>query len=204
MSRFIDLKNQKFGKLKVLSRSENIGGRTAWNCICDCGKSTTVRSYSLRGKDTKSCGCINIETSPRKSHGLTNHLLYNTWLGLNKRCNNKNDPKYKNYGGRGIKVCKRWLHSFPNFLSDMGERPNGLTLDRIDNDGNYEKSNCRWATSTQQKRNTRTTINLTFNGKTQCLFVWARECHLDYNCLYARLKRGWSVEKTLTTISRRR
>lgn len=130
---------------------------------------------------------------------------YQAWRNMVVRCTN---PKYKFYhrhGGRGIKVCDRWRGSYAAFLEDMGVKPSpSLTLDRIDNDGDYTPENCRWATRKEQSRNSRTNHNLTFQGKTQCLAAWADETGIKAGTLYSRLKNGWSTERALTEPARRR
>jgi len=123
---------------------------------------------------------------------------YWSWANMIQRCNNKTRDCYQNYGGRGISVCRRWL-KFENFFADMGERPEGTTLDRIDNDGNYEFGNCRWATPKQQNRNQRGNINVTLEGKTQCLSVWTRALNLPYDTIRHRIRRGWEPAKALVT-----
>lgn len=120
-----------------------------------------------------------------------------TWASMRARCTNPKKSDYQYYGGRGITVCDRW-QSFENFLADMGEKPPGTSLDRIDNSGNYEPSNCRWATRAEQMRNTRQTRMLTLNGKTQCVVDWERELGFKPVTITMRLRRGWSVEKALT------
>lgn len=129
---------------------------------------------------------------------------YRSWLNLKQRCSNKKNTKFVRYGGRGIKVCKRWLNSFENFLADMGEKPIGLTLDRVDNDGDYRPSNCRWATSKQQARNKTTNRFITYQGETLCLFDWARRTGIRWNTLQKRLEMGWSIHRTLTEPVRKR
>jgi len=123
---------------------------------------------------------------------------YYTWQNMRRRCLDAGNCQYKNYGGRGIKVCERWLESFDNFLSDMGEKPRGYTLDRIDNDGNYEPGNCRWATVKDQCANKRTTILHTRNGVTKCMSHWADEIGLKRRSVQMRISRGWPIELALT------
>lgn len=131
-------------------------------------------------------------------HGFGNTPTYRSWAGMIQRCTNFSDPRYKDYGGRGILVCNRW-RSFQNFFKDMGNRPEGTTLDRIDNNGNYEPENCRWATPKEQSRNTSFNHLITHNGKTQSLVSWADETGINQRTLYARISRlGWSIEKALT------
>lgn len=126
---------------------------------------------------------------------------YNAWINIKARCYNINNPRYASYGGRGIKVCEKWKHSFDNFLTDMGERPSDKhSIDRIDNDGDYTPENCRWATMTRQQNNKKDNTYLTHNGMTLSLADWARKVGINQVTLSARLtKRGWSVEKALST-----
>lgn len=138
----------------------------------------------------------------RSYHGGTGTPEYITWSGTKNRCFNKNDVDYPYYGGRGIKVCERWLgvNGFSNFLEDMGERPTPKhTLDRKDNDGNYEPSNCKWETRLTQANNTRQNHILEFNGRKQTIAQWAREIGVSRDALKYRIYRGWTVERALTT-----
>ena len=147
--RLRDLTGRIFGRLTVVSKE----GNSKWLCQCDCGNMTICQGSSLNGEKTKSCGCLRRE---RRStlNGLSHTPTYNSWRCMIYRCTNANDKKWKYYGGRGVSVCDRWLN-FENFLSDMGERPDGKTIDRIDPYGNYEPDNCRWLDRLKQNSNRR-------------------------------------------------
>lgn len=189
-----DLTDKKFNKLKVIKRVANQGIQPMWLCKCDCGQYTIVRGHHIKTGHTKSCGCLVKETATK--HGYKHTDTYRVWTGMKQRCNNKCNPKYQNYGGRNIVVCKRWLR-FENFLADMGERPSDMSIDRIDNNQGYYPSNCKWSTAKEQSVNRRTNINITINYKTQCLAEWCRESNLKYTKTLKRLNRGWSIYKAL-------
>jgi hypothetical protein len=153
-----------YGRLTVIEEAgQDSRKQFLWLCECECGNTKVVNGYKLRSGHTKSCGCLMRERASEyykvfnKTHGLTGHYLYGTHNTMKQRCGDPNATNFKNYGGRGIKVCNRWLGTdgFPNFLADMGERPNGMTLDRIDVNGNYEPSNTRWADVETQQNNKR-------------------------------------------------
>lgn len=156
----IDLSGQVFGRLTVLSRATvRLKGNAVWVCRCSCGTEKEVRGTHLRNGDVKSCGCARgmsgrSNLKSRSTHGMTGTSTHNAWRSLKSRCENPNSDDYAEYGGRGIKVCERW-QSFGNFLADMGVRPLGTSIDRVDVNGNYEPGNCRWATATEQSRNRR-------------------------------------------------
>lgn len=133
------------------------------------------------------------------NHGMCKSSEYYTWSSMGNRCNNKNDPSHYRYGGRGISICKRW-QKFKNFYEDMGDKPApGYSIDRIDNNGNYEPDNCRWATVAQQANNQRTNVLIEHNGKTQNMKQWSSELGINYQTLVSRFKNGWSIERVLKT-----
>lgn len=211
MGKIIDLTGKRFHRLKVI---EYIGtdkrNEAIWKCECECGKIINVRSYPLKSGHTKSCGCWKIDEArenPHKStHGMSNDRLYIIWCNMKARCYNKNNPKYDDYGGRGITVCKEWLDDFMNFYNWAME--NGyskeLEIDRKDNNGNYEPSNCRWTNRITQMNNTRNNMLLSFMGETKTIHQWAEEYKIEFSCLRWRIDNGWSVEKALKTPSKRR
>ena len=153
---FVDVAGQKFGRLTVLGAADRTSpAGKLWRCQCECGGETVTTSLKLRNGHTKSCGCLVRERLIHRTHGLSNSgRTYKTWKEMRQRCTNPNADQFKWYGGRGISVCGRW-DSYENFLADMGERPAGTTLDRINGDGNYEPMNCRWATAKQQAETNR-------------------------------------------------
>jgi hypothetical protein len=153
-----DITGKKYSRLTAIKR---VGGlRNHWLFQCECGEITSVRKAHVTSGRTRSCGCLAKELRKElfTKHGMSHTTEHNIWLSFRARCENPNHMYYKNYGGRGISVCDRW-QKFENFYADMGNRPDGLTLDRINNDGNYEPSNCRWATWKQQNNNRRTPSN---------------------------------------------
>ena len=191
--RFQNLTGQRFGKWTVLCYAGKTT-RTRWLCRCDCGEEKTLAGNTLTTGNSTKCRRCGVRT-----HGGTGTPEFHAWHAMLGRCCWPSQRMYKYYGARGITVCQRWRHSFPNFLADMGKRSSPKhSLDRIDNDGNYTPENCRWATKKQQTRNTRANRLITFRGRTQPLIAWVEETGLTYNMLSYRLRKGWSVEKALT------
>jgi len=200
MGRFIDLSGQTFGNLHVINRAETRNKDVYWLCKCDCGNEIEVRADHLRSMKIQTCGCMSNEmrSMALKKHGMTHTPLYSTWSKMIQRCENPKDGMARLYYERGIKVCDEW-HIFENFKNWALE--NGynktLTIDRIDNNGNYEPSNCRWADLITQANNKRTNRRIEYNGEIKTLAQWARVFHIKYQKLWLRLKRGWEFERAI-------
>lgn len=196
----IDLTGQRFGRLLVVERSAAAKKSSArWVCQCDCGGHTEVYGYVLRADRAKSCGCNRprLNGSPLK-HGMrcrgrtsTERTLARCWSAMLDRCLNPKNSQFHNYGGRGISVCERWL-KLENFVADMSPRPPGLTLERIDNDGDYAPGNCRWATYKEQGQNRRTNVKATVWGETLTAAVIAERSGLHKATIARRIHRGLS------------
>lgn len=216
----MDLTGQRFGRLLVEGYDEPIPAKNrkylykTYLCLCECGTRKIVREQHLKDGNTKSCGCIVKENAAKKnkSHGHCCHPLWETWKGMNARCNNPNSGSYPDYGERGITVCDRWLQKhdsiedgFLNFLEDMeASFEKGLEIERVDNDESYCPLNCKWATQKEQISNRRNTRELTFNGETLCVAEWSERIGVNYNALLSRVDvLFWSVEKALTTPTRK-
>ncbi len=198
----IDMTGRRYGRLLVLMRGDNRGVKPTWICRCDCGTEKPVSGEDLRSRDAVSCGCWRREKTIAASttHGRTGSRSFITWVGIRQRCHNPENHAFGNYGGRGITVCGRWRESFANFLADMGERPRGMSIDRINNNGNYEPGNCRWATDTEQARNRRGLRMVEFDGVTLPLKPMCQRLGLNYGAISQRVnKLGWDPIKALTT-----
>lgn len=202
-----DLVGRRFGRLVVLEYDGNDKfGQSRWRCQCDCGNVKTVLSGTILRGSGQSCGCLQreLQSKRRTTHGQSSRIKgetpeFATWIRMLDRCGNQNNSKaWKSYGGRGIKVCERWLNSFKNFLADMGPRPSANhSIDRIDNDGDYCPENCRWATRRQQANNKTNNFIIEHNGKRQSLAMWCHETGLSDGTIRGRINLGWSMDDVL-------
>lgn len=206
MGRIRDLTNQRFGRLVAL---KNVGKDNKysllWECICDCGNTVVVSSRELSREHRKSCGCLK-ETYKFK-HGYSKHPLYDCWVSMKARCNNKRNPKYPSYGGRGITVCEEWENDFCSFLewSLKNGYDEQLTLDRIDNNKGYYPENCRWTTRKVQQNNTRHNRYIEYNGETKTLAQWCELLNLKYSTMLNRFSHGYTAKQAFeTTIKTRK
>lgn len=209
-----DLTGQRIGRLTVLYRStsQNQGRTYRWMCQCDCGTHVQVRRQNLIAQTTKSCGCLRrdmasgrnlkpgeVRFPPRKgSDNIRNNAsTYKSWMSMRTRCNSPNSDDFPRYGGRGIRVCERW-DSFDLFLEDMGPRPAGCTLDRINNAGHYEPTNCRWATHKQQARNRSNNTLVELNGEVKSLSEWCDVFGIRPRTVYGRMHDGMSPAEAIS------
>lgn len=181
-----DMIGRRFGLLTVVSIEPDRNGKkgTYWICRCDCGIIKSVRNDALRHR--KSCG----RHSKNRKHGKTYSAAWYSWQNMIRRCREPKNPAYKNYGGRGIKVCNQWM-KFENFYADMGDPPDGMTIERLDVDGDYEPNNCRWATYVEQNNNRRDNRRIEIDGKINTLSEWCREYGQPYGRVARRLSQGW-------------
>lgn len=204
-----DYTGQRFGRLVgvALVEREAVQNNHLWRFLCDCGNEKDVRIKSARSGHTSSCGCIHREIlrGRNETHGLSRAQPseYRSWKDMRARCSNPNDSDYANYGGRGIKVCERW-GDFAAFYADMGNRPAGHTIDRIDNSGNYEPGNCRWAEAKTQANNKRSNKVITIGGVAKTLQAWCDQFGIEHSKVRYRLSRGWPLEAAFSPEDYRR
>jgi len=198
-----DITHQRFGKLVAIERMKD----SHWLCQCDCGNRKEIRLNNLNSGDIKSCGCLRFEKPSKYKNGVATFKTseYYILAAMMDRCYNQNNKKYSDYGGRGIKVCDRWLKDKRNFLLDMGPKPGPkYSIDRINNDGDYSPENCKWATRIEQMNNTRKNVFLEYNGKRMTVSQWGRELNINTQTLWGRINAGWSNEKILTVPVKRK
>lgn len=206
MGKLKDYSGEKFGRLTVIKRVENNKyNQVRWLCKCDCGNEKIVLANNLRNGETKSCGCLKKEQDyiniAHIKHNKSNTRLYNIWKNMKHRCNNPNNNKHKFYYDKGIKVCNEWLNDFMSFYNwaiNNGYQDN-LTIDRINNDGNYEPNNCRWATVTEQNNNQSTNIKIKYNNNIYTMKQFCKKYNLKRETLDYRLKNNWDIEKIINT-----
>lgn len=201
-----DLTGERFGRWKVVGYAYTKQGKNqgipCWNCVCDCGTEKVVSGKMLKGRQSESCGCSrkdNTEIGDRtRTHGLSKSRLYKIWAKVKYRCLDPNYPEFHYYGGRGITVCDEWM-TFEPFMKWANENgyEDTLSIDRINHNGNYEPSNCKWATSEEQANNKSNNVVLEYDGKSLTLAQWARELSVNRSLLANRYKRGYPVDKIL-------
>ena len=200
MSKLVDITGNKYGKLTVIKRLQNIkGGIALWECRCDCGNSTVVRGGNLKSGAVKSCGCLRRISRP--THNMSHSKIYQVWNGIKNRCYNSNIKDYKNYGGRGITMCDEWKNSFTNFYewAIASGYSEGLTIERINNNEGYNPKNCTWIPKEAQVNNRRFCRMITYNGKTQNLTAWCNELKLPYKLIHNRINsKKWSFERAIS------
>lgn len=208
MSKRVVLVGDVFGRWTLLEYIGVTKSEHRWRCLCVCGKEKSVQIRDIISGRSNSCGCLRVEKLVKM---LTTHghggkkrsSEYNSWKQMRVRCSNPNDEFWMDYGGRGIKICDRWMESFSNFLEDMGEKPSKIhSLDRIDVNGNYEKSNCKWSTPVEQANNKRKTIKIEHNGVTLGSAQWAKANGISKQAVRDRVNSGWSHEEAITIKSK--
>lgn len=197
--RFRNITGQRFNQLTVLHfAGRDVRGKLLWCCECDCGTRIVARGTHVTTGNTHSCKCKVLAL--HTTHGETHSAEYRSWQNIKTRTSNPNNLHYHNYGGRGISMCPEWKRSFSTFLADMGYMPGpGYTIERKDNDGNYEPKNCCWATRLEQAKNCRSNLLLTHKGQTKTAKDWARVVGLSPPTLYSRIRAGWTTERALET-----
>ena len=203
MPKIHDITGRKFGRLTIISMDSirTNSGQLRWLCRCDCGTEKVITGDNLKIGHTSSCGCFAKEASRKRmlKHGKEGSSIYRCWLNMRSRCYNKKDISYSRYGGRGITVCPRWDYSFNDFYLDMGDIPADMSIDRIDNDGDYSPDNCKWSTRTEQANNRRRSKLITHDGETLSHAEWSRRLGGCIELVGSRLRKGWTEEEAILT-----
>lgn len=199
---FVDITGNTYSRWTVISFAEQRNGGSFWNCKCTCGTERAISGATLKAGLSKSCGCYKREVDVSKvyKHGLTGTDEHNIYMGMRQRCGTPSHRLYPHYGALGVKICDRWMESFENFLEDMGPRPSKKhSIDRFpDPAGNYEPSNCRWATSSQQNSNKRTFQMITISGITKNIRDWSTHTGIKMQTIHARIRNGWTPQDAVT------
>ena len=213
-----DLTGREFDRLKVIryipaSEREGYGKKKdsrVWLCECSCGNTVRLRTQQLTHGKARSCGCyckdvFRKRIEENRTHGKKNTRLYRIWGDMKDRCFNQSAKDYPRYGGKGVNICEQWVNDFQSFYdwSIKNGYSDNLTLDRIDNNGNYEPDNCRWATMKEQCRNRSNTLIIEYKGEKRPLSEWCEILNIDYHSAHWRLKNGWSVQKSFETPTRK-
>ena len=201
MPRQLELTGKRFGRLLVTGVAPKMSpGNSCWHVTCDCGTERIVRGTNLSLGKTTSCGCFHNEVTAaiNRTHGQSKSRTFNIWLKVIARCTKENDAAYPDYGGRGVKVCEIWRNDFSTFLADMGHAPEGMSIDRINNGGNYEPGNCRWATAKEQALNRRSNVKVVWNGEEKSISEIAPQACVKEDTLRYRIKKGWPIERAMT------
>lgn len=204
--KILDITGRKFGMLTALRFSDRKNGSTYWIFLCDCGKEKRIISRNVITDNVKSCGCHKKEflRNIATTHGMSKTHIYSVWRSMKSRCIKPSHISYINYGGRGIKVCDRWIKSFKNFFEDMGSTyRKGLEIERINNNGNYEPDNCKWATEKEQGNNKRSNVILNHNGRKMTIKQWSEFLNINEATLYRRYYQKWPVNRLLNPKSNR-
>lgn len=196
----IEMRYKKFNRLTVVALWEVRNNKNPfWECKCDCGKTVIVAGSKLRNNHTKSCGCLKVEmfSNMTTKHGGRQDAEYRVWCDMKARCGNKTNKSYQDYGGRGISACEQWINSYSSFISDMGKRPsNKHSIERIDVNGNYEPSNCRWATKLEQNRNRRITLVVDHNGQRISLAEACEKNKISYGAVkFRKYRKGIPLQE---------
>ena len=204
MTKALGLTKQKFGRLTVIKRIENDKhGKSRWLCKCDCGNEIQVVGIDLKSGHTQSCGCLQKEALLKRTikHNMSKSRIHRIWSRMKSRCYNEKVVEYKNYGGRGIIIYDEWKNNFMSFYnwSINNGYSDDLTIDRINNDGNYEPSNCRWISNEQQQKNKRNNHFLTYKETTMCMAEWEKIKGFKKGLIKSRLKLGWTIEQAIET-----
>lgn len=201
-----DLTGKRFGRLVVIRPTEERGpdGGIVWECLCDCGNTCLVWNNKLLRKNhsaKRSCGCLQVDSHTTYIHGDEGTILYHKWKGMKERCNNPNAQPYQYYGGKGVRVCAAWENDYPAFKAwaESAGYQDGLSLDRIDPNGDYCPENCRWVILSEQSRNKTTNIKISIDGKTKTLAEWSRDFGIKYGTAWRRIKIGWEPERAVKT-----